>query len=211
MRLFGYWRSSATYRVRIVLNLKGLAYDYTPVNLLAGEQNEADHRARQPQGLVPALEDDDGAMVVQSLAIAEYLEETRSAKPILPEGAAARAAARAIAASIACEGQPFMNLRVQRFLKNDKGFDDDAMADWLNRWAGGALDGVEAMAARHGGDFCVGDRPGLAEAFLIPQMFASRRFGVDVDRFAKLVEIEARCAELDAFQRARPERQPDAP
>ncbi len=210
MKLFGYWRSSATYRVRIALALKNLDYDYQPVNLLKGEQKAEGYLARNPLGLVPALETDDGAVLTQSLAIIAYLEETQPDPSLMPEGAAARAHARAIAMTIASEAQPFMNLRMQQYLKTERGFDETAMTEWLNRWPGGAMAAVEKTLAHTAGDYCIGDTPGLADCFLVPQIYAAARFGVDISGFAKMNEIYARCHNHPAFEKAHPDKQADA-
>lgn len=210
MKLYGYWRSSATFRVRIALALKNLAYDYEPVNLLKGEQRSEAYLAKNPTGLVPTLETDDGALLTQSLAIIEYLEEAHPEPTLLPGSPAARANARAIAMTLASEAQPFGNVRIQNYLKNERGFDGAAMSDWMNRWPGGAMAAVEKMLARTAGDFCVGDVPGLADCFLAPQMFAAKRFGVDVTSLAKTNEIFERCLKHPAFIKAHPDNQPDA-
>lgn len=211
MKLFGYWRSSASYRVRIALALKGVDYDYQPINLLAGEQQEPDFLSINPLGLVPALKTDDGDIIVQSLAIMEYLEEAYPDHAILPKAPAARGAARAMAASIACEAQPFMNLRIQKYLKSDGGFDDAQMAAWLNRWPGGAMAAVEKMAAQWSDGYCVGGEPTIADCCLVPQMFAANRFGIDTTQFPTLTKIADRCAEHPAFIKAHPDNQPDKP
>jgi len=210
MKLFGYWRSSATYRVRIALNLKELDYDYEPVNLLQGEQSSPEHLARNPQGLVPALVTDDGDVITQSLAIMEYLDDVYPKHPILPKDTVARAHARAIAATIACEAQPFMNLRIQNYLKNKGGFDKDATTAWLNTWPGGAMGAAQKLITQSNGEYCVGDTPTIADCCLVPQWFAASRFGVDVSRFTKLKEIFDRCSTLPAFEKAHPLNQPDA-
>ncbi|MGD9801238.1 MAG: maleylacetoacetate isomerase [Parvularculaceae bacterium] len=210
MKLFGYWRSSATYRVRIALHLKGLDFDYEPVNLLKGEQHSEGFLKRNPQGLVPALQTDEGAVLTQSLAIIEYLEERYPEKPLLPADTDLRAKARAIAAVIACEAQPFMNLRIQSYLKEQREFDAAAVKDWLDRWTGGAMRSVEALIADGGGAFCVGDRPGMADAFLVPQVFGALRFGVDLSQTPRIKEIYERCNAIDAFVKAHPQNQPDA-
>ncbi|MEO1137779.1 MAG: maleylacetoacetate isomerase [Pseudomonadota bacterium] len=210
MKLFGYWRSSATYRVRIALALKNLDYDYQPVNLLKGEQKSDAHLARNPLGLVPAFETDDGAILTQSLAIVEYLEETCPDPSLLPGGAVARAYARAITATLASEAQPFGNLRIQKYLRETGGFDDEAMTDWMNQWPGGAMAAVEKMLERTAGDFCVGDTPGLADCFLIPQVYASLRFNVNIAGLKNVNAIYARCQNHPAFQKAHPDNQPDA-
>lgn len=210
MKLFGYWRSSATYRVRIAMELKGLEFSYEPVNLLKGEQRSPAFLKRNPQGLVPALETEEGSVLTQSIAIVEYLEERYPEIALLPAEAAARAHARAIAATIACEAQPFMNLRMQTYLKEELDFDDAAMKAWLNRWSGGAMESVETLVSRYEGDYCVGDRPTIADAFLVPQMYGALRFGIDLSKTPHLKAIHERCAALDAFKRAHPESQPDA-
>lgn len=209
MKLFGYWRSSASYRVRIALELKGLRYDYEPVNLLKNEQNAPAHLMRNPQGLVPAFETEEGAILTQSMAIIEYLEERYPEIPLLPPDAEARARARAIAAVIACEAQPFMNLRIQNFLKQEAEFSAEDLSRWLERWAGGAMQSVEKLLGKDG-KFCVGDRPGMAEAFLIPQVFGAMRFGVDLTRTPRIVEIFETCNKMEPFVRAHPNNQADA-
>lgn len=209
MKLYGYWRSSATYRVRIALALKELGYDYEPVNLLEGEQKTDAYLAKHPHGLVPALETGDGAVLTQSLAIMEYLEEAHPRPAILPKDLAARARARAIAATLACEAQPFMNLRIQTYLKNEGGFNEAAMEAWLDRWPGGAMAAVEKMVAE-ADRYCVGDQPTLADCCLVPQMYAAQRFGVDVSGFKRLNQIYERCLKHPAFERAHPLNQPDA-
>ena len=210
MKLFGYWRSSATYRVRIALNLKELEYEYVPVNLLRGEQNSPEHLARNPQGLVPALEAESGDVITQSLAIMEYLDDAYPEDPLRPVDPVDRAHTRAIAATIACEAQPFMNLRIQNYLKNEGDFDKDAMSAWLNTWPGGAMGAAQKLVEQHGGEFCVGDRPSIADCCLVPQWFAASRFGVDLSGFKKLEEIFECCSTLPAFEKAHPLNQPDA-
>lgn len=210
MKLFGYWRSSATYRVRIALELKGVDYDYEPVNLLKGEQRSPAHLGRNPQGLVPAFETEEGGILTQSTAIIEYLEERYPETPLLPADSEGRARARAIAATIACEAQPFMNLRIQNYLKEEREFDAGAMNDWLQRWTGGAMASIEALIGADKGKFCVGDRPGMADAFLVPQVFGALRFGIDLSKQPRILEIYERCNAMEPFIRAHPKNQPDA-
>lgn len=210
MKLYGYWRSSATYRVRIALALKNLDYAYQAINLVKGEQREPAYRDKNPDGLVPTLETDDGAFLSQSLAIIEYLEEVYPAPALLPQSPLARANARAIAATLASEAQPFGNLRLQNYLKAERGFDEAAMKDWMNRWPGSAMAAVEKMLSRSAGDYCVGDVPGYADCFLVPQMYAAARFGVDISGLKKMREIWERCQKHPAFIKAHPDNQPDA-
>lgn len=210
MKLFGYWRSSATYRVRIALELKGLEYDYEPVNLLKGEQQSPAHLKRNPQGLVPAFETEEGHILTQSTAIIEYLEERYPETPLLPANSEGRAKARAVAAIIACEAQPFMNLRIQTYLKNEREFDAEAMKEWLQHWSGGAMASVETLIGDDKGKFCVGDRPGMADAFLVPQVFGALRFGIDLSKQPRILEIFERCNAMEPFIRAHPNNQPDA-
>ncbi|MEZ5897562.1 MAG: maleylacetoacetate isomerase [Parvularculaceae bacterium] len=208
LRLFGYWRSSATYRVRIALELKQLAYDYEPVNLLKGEQLSGEYLKRNPQGLVPTLATEEGETITQSQAIIEYLEERYPEHRVLPADAAERAKARAIASIIACEAQPFMNLRMQKYLKEELQLDEAQVLDWLNKWPGGAMASVEELI--DGETFCVGERPTLADIFLIPQTFGAQRFGVDISAMPRIMRVYEHCNTLDAFIRAHPQNQPDA-
>lgn len=208
--LHGYWRSSAAYRVRIALALKGLAYEYRAVNLLGGEQVGDDYRALNPQGLVPLLIDG-GHRIAQSLAIIEYLEEVYSGAPLLPADPAARAHVRALALGIACDIHPLGNLRVLRYLKTELSHDQAEIDDWARHWIAAGLTSLEAAARGHSGTFLTGDGITLADACLVPQMYNARRFGTDLSPFPRLVEIDARLREHPAFASAAPERQPDAP
>ncbi len=210
MKLFGYWRSSATYRVRVALELKGVEFDYEPINLLKGEQRSPAFLKRNPQGLVPAFQTEEGHILTQSMAIIEYLEERYPEVPLLPEDAAGRAKARAIAAIVACEAQPFMNLRIQTYLKEERDFDADAIKDWLERWSGGALASVESLIKNEKGPFCLGERPTIADAFLVPQVFGALRFGIDLSKRPRLIAVHDHCNTLAPFKRAHPQNQPDA-
>lgn len=210
MKLYGYWRSSATYRIRILLNLKGVPYDYIPIDLRAGDQRAEPFLERNPQGLVPVIETEDGTLISQSLAIAEYLEETAGGASILPEGPEARAKCRAIAAVIACEAQPFMNLRVQNYLRQDLALEDVAVKEWLHVWCGGAMSAAEALVAPNT-TFACGEHPTIADAFIVPQIFGARRFGLNLDPFVRLQQIEAAAKDHPAFVAAHPDRQPDNP
>lgn len=207
--LHGYWRSSAAYRVRIGLNLKGLPYDQVAHDLRTGEQRDPTYRAISPQGLVPAL-DMDGQVVTQSLAILEWLEEVCPAPALLPQSPAARALVRSQAAIVACDVHPLNNLRVLKTLRADWNADDDAIARWVAGWVRDGLGALETLAQRHGEGFCFGDSPTIADCCLIPQLYNARRFDVDLSDFATLLAIDQRCAQIDAFARAAPAAQPDA-
>jgi maleylacetoacetate isomerase len=212
-RLYSYWRSSASYRVRIALALKGLPYDYLAVDLAkgGGEQNQPAYRAVNPQGRVPALETD-GRVLTQSLAILEYLEETHPEPPLLPADAFGRARVRSLAGIVACDIQPLQNLVVTQYLRDRLGIDDVAVKTWLQEWIGRGLTALETRLAREPetGQFCHGEHPGMADACLVPQVYAARRFGVDLARFPTVARIDATCRALESFRRAAPEAQPDA-
>lgn len=212
MKLYGYFRSSAAFRVRIALNLKGLAYEQASVHLRKNEQMKADYLALQPQGLVPAL-DDNGAVFIQSLAIVEYLDETHPAPPLLPRDPAGRARVRALAQAVACDIHPIDNLRVLRYLAKPLGHDEKAVEAWFNHWIRLGFDGIEHILAGDGrtGRFCHGDAPGLADICLVPQVFNARRYpSFDMAPYPTIRRVFDACMALDAFDRARPERQPDA-
>jgi maleylacetoacetate isomerase len=213
MRLHNYFRSSASYRVRIALNLKGLPYDYRAVHLSrdGGEQFAPAFRALNPQALVPVLEDDEQLMN-QSLAIMEYLDEAHPEPPLLPKSVAARAYVRAVALTIACEIHPLNNLRVLDYLTRRFGATEDAKLLWYQHWVGLGLSALEAQigGSRYLGKFCHEDTPSIADCCLVPQLFNARRFECDLSPYPTLLAIDRHCHELAAFQRAAPERQPDA-
>lgn len=212
MKLYGYFRSSAAFRVRIALNLKGLDYEQVSVHLRKKEQLRPDYLALQPQGLVPVLEDE-GETFIQSLAIIEYLDETRPAPPLLPGHPADRARVRALAQAIACDIHPIDNLRVLRYLVDPLGHDEKSVETWFNHWIKLGFDGVERILAEDGqaGGFCHGDMPGLADICLVPQVFNARRYpSFDMEPYPTIRRIFDNCMRLDAFERARPEKQPDA-
>jgi maleylacetoacetate isomerase len=211
VKLYGYFRSSAAYRVRIALNLKGLAYDYIPVHLRKGEQRADPYRAVNPQGLVPTLVDDRGTFT-QSLAIIEYLEERHPKPPLLPEAPAARARVRAIALSIACEIHPLDNLRVLQYLTRTLGVAEDAKNAWYRHWIDLGLEALEKQLANDPatGEFCHGATPTLADICLVPQLANARRFAIPLDPYPTLTRIDAVCAALPAFAAAAPAQQPDA-
>jgi maleylpyruvate isomerase len=211
MRLYTYFRSSAAYRVRIALNLKGLSYEPIPVHLRKDEQNAAGYRAINPQGLIPTLTED-GHAIGQSLAIIEYLDEVHPDPPLLPAEPLARARVRQIACAIACDIHPLNNLRMLRHLKGRLGLDDDALTVWQHHWMAEGFSAIETLLADSPdtGRFCHGDRPGLADICLVPQLFNARRNGLDLTPYPTIVRIDAACSEIPAFAAAHPSRQPDA-
>jgi maleylacetoacetate isomerase/maleylpyruvate isomerase len=212
-RLYTYWRSSAAFRVRIALNLKGLDYESVPKHLLrdGGEQRKADYLALNPQGLVPGLEHE-GAFVAQSLAICEYLEEIQPEPPLLPGGALDRAHIRAMALAVACDIHPLNNLRVLGYLRREFGQDDEGVNRWARHWIEAGFAALEQLIASRSGDgrHCYGTRPTLADVFLLPQVFNARRVGTDLAPFPRVVAVAEHLLELPAFAAARPEAQPDA-
>ncbi|WP_041634156.1 maleylacetoacetate isomerase [Magnetospirillum gryphiswaldense] len=212
MRLYTYFRSSAAYRVRIALNLKGIDYQAVPVHLVrnGGEHKSADYLALNPQGLVPALAVD-GQVLTQSLAILEYLNETHPDPALLPADPLGRARVRAIAQAIACDIHPINNLRVLQYLGGTLGLDQAAKDDWYRHWVQTGLQAVEAMLAadRRTGVFCHGDQPGLADCCLVPQVFNARRFNCDLTALPTIMRIAERCEQIDAFNQAAPAQQPD--
>lgn len=210
--LYGYWRSSSSYRVRIALNLKGIAYRQQAVHLVqdGGQQNLPAYRAVNPLGLVPALVHGDRA-IVQSVAICEYLEEVFPQPPLLPPDASGRARVRAIVQTIASEIQPLNNLAVLRYLEQDLGQPDAAVRRWYAHWIERGFAALETwLGETAGGDFCHGDRPTLADCFLVPQVYNAERFDCDLSPWPGIARIAAHCRSLAAFRAAEPERQPDA-
>jgi maleylacetoacetate isomerase len=213
MRLYDYFRSSAAYRVRIALNLKGVAPDErTFVHLRMGGQRAQDYLALNPQGLVPALALDDGAVLTQSVAIVEYLDETHPQPPLLPPDPIGRARVRAIALSIACEIHPLNNLRVLNYLIGTLGVSREQKDGWYRYWIDVGFEALEKRLAHDAatGRFCHGDAPTLADVCLVPQMANARRFEIDLSPYPTLMRIESTCLALPAFAEAAPARQPDA-
>jgi maleylacetoacetate isomerase len=214
LKLHSYWRSSASYRVRIALNLKGLAYETVPVNIAPGasEQLSEAYRRHNPQRLVPVLVDGE-RVFRQSLAIIEYLDEAYPGPALLPAGARDRARARAIAQLVACEMQPMQNLRVLRYLEGELGLDEGRRADWVRHWIVEGFTALEVLLVGNPstGAFCEGDTPTIADICLVPQCYTARRFEVDLAKFPTIAAIDARCRALPAFAAAAPEAQPDAP
>ncbi len=210
--LQGYFRSTAAWRVRIALNLKGLHYDRVARHLRKREQAAPDYVAKNPQGLVPALEVPGQGVLTQSLAIIEWLEETKKLPPLLPMDPWGRARVRSLAQIVACDIHPIQNLRVLAYLKHELGQEQPAIDAFARHWIETGLSALEARLAREAetGRFCHGDGPGLADLCLVPQLGNARRFGVDLAPYPTVLRIEAACAVLPAFQAAAPDRQPDA-
>jgi maleylpyruvate isomerase len=212
MKLYTYFRSSAAWRVRIALGLKGIAWTPEFVHLLkeGGQQFRPEYRAKNPTALVPTLETDDGALLTQSLAIIEWLEETHPEPPLLPRDPLRRARVRAFALTIACDIHPLNNLRVLRYLKRVMGQDDAARDEWYRHWIAEGLSALEAMIKDEPGPFCFGDAPTLADICLVPQMGNARRLNCPLEAYPSLRRAEAVAAALPAFADAAPDRQPDA-
>lgn len=209
--LYGYWRSSAAYRLRIALNLKGVGYDQVSVNLKEGEQNGEAWLAKQPQGLVPVLEHG-GRQFLQSPAILEWIEETWPDPALLPADAAGRCKVRGWASVIACDTHPLQNLRVLKAVSGDLGQGPDGMKAWAQRWIRSGLESLERMVTTVERDtpFLYADRPGMSEVYLVPQMYNARRWGADLSNCPTLVAADEAARALPAFAEAAPEAQPDA-
>lgn len=214
LRLYSYWRSSAAYRVRIGLNLKGLPYELVPVHLVrdGGEQHRDEFRQTNPQGLVPVLMHGQRPLR-QSMAILEYLDEVWPEPALLPASARERQRVRALAQLIACDIHPLNNLRVLQYFEHTWGVPQPERQGWAKHWIAEGFRALEALVAENPatGTYCQGDTPGLADCCLVPQMYNARRFGVDLTPFPTLVRIEQACLALPAFDLARPENQPDRP
>ncbi|KQW81985.1 maleylacetoacetate isomerase [Brevundimonas sp. Root1279] len=209
MILHGYWRSGTSYRTRIALALKGLIYQQRGVDLRKGVQKSEAYLALNPQGLVPALEVD-GAVLIQSPAILEWLEETYPKPPLLPSAPLARAQVRAMAAVIGCDIHPINNLRIGKVLREEFGADQAAIDAWAGRWIHAGFEALEALVATHGRGWCFGSAPTLADCYLIPQIYSAQRFNVPLDAFPRLLAVDAAAREHSAFIEAHPDNQPDA-
>lgn len=211
MILYGYWRSSAAYRVRIALNLKGLAYEQRPVHLVrdGGEQHSEAYRRLNPAGLVPLLVDGEHTLH-QSLAILDYLEQRFPAVPLLPSDPAERVLAFAIAADVACDVHPLQNLRVLQYVAASLGASDEARLEFARHWIELGFTALELRLAGCGHPYCAGPSPTWADLCLVPQAYNARRYGLDLGAFPTLNAIIERCEAVDAFRRAAPENQPDA-
>jgi len=211
MKLYTFFRSSAAFRLRIALNYKGLAYEALPVSLPKNEHKLAGYLALNPQGLVPAL-DDRGTVLVQSLAMMEYLEETHPLPPLLPATAADRAYVRAVAQIIACEIHPLNNLRTLRYIKQRFALDEEGVNLWYRHWIAEGLGGLEAYVAgaKKSGKYCYRDQVTLADCCLVPQVFNAQRYQCELAPYPEIMRIFGECMKLDAFIAAQPSKQPDA-
>ncbi|WAI87569.1 Maleylpyruvate isomerase [Psychrobacter sp. SC65A.3] len=212
MRLYGYFRSSTSYRTRIAMNLKQLDYDYIAVNLAKDEQLEAVFQSINPQGLVPVVQVND-LWLYQSPAILEWLEEVYPEHPLLPKDAAGRMQVRALSAMIGCDIHPLNNRRILQYLRNELSVDEDQVMAWCHRWMSEGFDALEKRLAQDKtrGKFCYGDSPTFADCYLIPQVSSAERFKVDLSAYPNIVAIDAHCRTLKAFADADPMVQPDAP
>ncbi len=213
MKLYDYFRSSAAYRVRIGLHLKGLTYESIPVHLVrdGGEQLKPEYRAINPSALVPALQDQ-GATITQSLAILEYLDEAHPLMPLMPKDALGRARVRSLALAIACDIHPLNNLRVLRYLVKEAGLTEEAKTAWYVHWVREGFAALEAQlaASPDTGRFCHGDTPTIADIVLVPQVFNASRFNIDMSAYPTIARIDETCRALPAFEAAHPSKQPDA-
>jgi maleylacetoacetate isomerase len=214
LRLFSYWRSSAAYRVRIGLNLKGLPYEISPVHLVrdGGEQHGQAFREANPQALVPVLQHGQ-RMLRQSMSILEYLDELWPEPALLPATSRDRQRVRALAQVVACDIHPLNNLRVLQYLENEWGVPQPEREGWATHWMASGFEACEALLRDHPstGEYCDGDIPTLADCCLVPQVYNARRFGLDMAPYPTIVRVEQACLALPAFDAARPENQPDAP
>ncbi len=210
MKLYTYFRSSAAFRVRIALNLKGLDYQPAFVHLAKGEHRKPEYAAVNPQALVPTLEEG-GRLLTQSLAILEYLEETHPQPPLLPQDPFARARVRSLALLIACEIHPLNNLRTLRHLKNSLGQSEEQVNGWYRHWVADGLAKLEAELQNPGaGHFCHGQTPTIADCCLVPQIFNAKRYQCELGPYPAVMRVFDACMQLDAFVRAQPDKQPDA-
>ncbi|MFN5095956.1 MAG: maleylacetoacetate isomerase [Limnohabitans sp.] len=211
MKLYSFFRSGTSHRLRIALNLKGIATDYTAVDLRVDEQQKEAFKAINPQGLVPAL-DTGEQVLIQSPAIIEWLEEKHPTPALLPAGADARAHVRALAAIVGCDIHPINNRRILQTLRKQFGANEDAINAWCGHWISEGFDAYEALIAadKTRGRFSFGDTPTLADVYLIPQVESARRFNVDLGRWPLISAIDKACGEMEAFKKAAPMAQPDA-
>lgn len=211
MRLYNFFRSGTSHRLRIALNLKGLSFDYVAVDLRKEENLSVDFKAINPQGLVPALVTDNDQVLIQSPAIIEWLEEKYPTPALLPADEASRARVRALAAIVGCDIHPVNNRRILEYLRKQFGADEVAINEWCRTWITNGFDALESLLAADSarGAFCFGDMPSLADVYLVPQIESARRFNICLDRWPSILAVDMACARLDAFCRAAPGIQPD--
>jgi maleylacetoacetate isomerase len=210
MKLYSYFRSSAAYRVRIGLNLKGLDYDYIPVNLLHSEQKNEEYMALNPQGLVPAMELSDGQIIAQSVALLEWLEEAHPEPALLPSDLLERARVRSVVNSIACDVHPLCNLSVTNHLRGEYQADDEGVFRWYTTWMHRSFTAIEQELASNDSTYSFSDRPCMADLFLVPQIYNARRFDIPLENFPHITRVVDNCNALPAFADAAPEVQPDS-
>lgn len=208
--LYGYFRSSAAYRIRAALAWKGMEFETKPVHLAKGEQCAPDYLALNPQGLVPVLAID-GRLLGQSMAILEYLEETRPEPALLPKDAAGRALVRWMTQLVVADIHPINNLRIANYLRSHYGQGDEGVSAWMRHWMAEGFRALETLVATHGGQYCFGDAVSFADICLVPQMYNARRFGLELADFPRLTAVDERCQTLHAFAGAHPDKQVDAP
>ena len=210
MKLYSHWRSSASYRVRIALNLKGLTYEYVPLDLdkNRSDQHRPEYRRVNPQGVVPSLELDNGVVLMQSMAIVEYLEEAWPAPHLLPEQMEDRARARSLSQMVCSDMHPLHTTRLIDYLEQKLSLKQASIDSWIARWCNSGLSTIEGLIRNDG--YCVGGALSIADVFLVPEVYAARRFKIDLAPFKRIRKVEERCAGLEAFQLAHPLRQPDA-
>jgi maleylacetoacetate isomerase len=211
MKLYTYYRSSAAYRVRIALNLKDIPYTSIGVSLMDANHRSDEYLQTNPQGLIPALELDDGSVIGQSTAILEYLEETHLKRALLPYDPLLRSRVRSMVNHIACDVHPLNNLRVLHYLRDDLGADQATVDQWYARWINSGFSSIEKTLDQGGGQFCFDDAPGMADCYLIPQVFNALRFNVNIDQYPAILSVYNHCNSLEPFQRAHPDQQPDRP
>lgn len=207
--LYGYWRSSAAYRVRIALNLKGVAYGQSAINLREGAHKSPDYLAIAPHGLVPALQIG-GNVIIESPAILEWIEARWPDPPLLPPDMEGQAVVRAMAALVGCDIHPLNNLRVLNALRTEFGASEEKLSAWTARWICQGFTALESLVRSHGGRFAFGDKPTLADCYLVPQLYSAKRFGVNCSAFPRLASAGAAAEQLPAVRAAHPEQQPDA-
>jgi len=211
MKLYSHWRSSASYRVRIALNLKSLTYEHVTLDLDKNhaDQHRPEYRGVNPQGVVPSLELDDGTVLMQSMAIIEYLEETRPEPHLLPNKIEDRALVRALSQMVCADMHPLHTTRLIDYLGEELSLHQDSIHRWIAHWSTIGLKAIEGLIGDDG--FCVGGAITMADVFLVPEVYSARRFGVELTPFKRIRRVEERCSGLDAFQLAHPSCQPDAP